>query len=398
MEFTIENEILTIVLSGRLDGESVERVEREMMEISQAHPHKSLHVDARDLSYVASSGLRIMLKMAKMEKDFHLDNLCDTVYNVFEMTGFTKIMNIHKALRRVNLENCEILGAGGNGAIYRISEDEIVKVIFNQMAYQDLDKELARAKEAFLLGVPTAISFDMVDCGEGRRGLVYETIKSITLGETIQQEPERLEELTKQYIAQLNALHAIHTDNPVFGSAKDDYCQQVKNASKYLSEEEGQLLQQILDVLPEGDCLVHCDAHPKNLMIQNGEMIWIDMEKISVGHPIYDLISIAVTINSMTNPELAMKITGMTVPLLERLNDCFIRTYFNTDDPAKIKRYNDVFNSMRLVRTVFAIGLSSSNTEKYRPAIIEMARKVFFPNISNIALAIKMLVQEIDAR
>ena len=57
---------------------------------------------------------------------------------------------------------------------------------FNPKTYAGLDKELAKAKEAFLLGIPTAISFDMVDCGDGKRGVVYETIKSLTLGETIQ--------------------------------------------------------------------------------------------------------------------------------------------------------------------------------------------------------------------
>ena len=46
---------------------------------------------------------------------------------------------------------------------------------------------------SFLLGVPTAITFDMVDCGEGHRGVVYETLHSITLGEMLQMHPEEMD-------------------------------------------------------------------------------------------------------------------------------------------------------------------------------------------------------------
>jgi hypothetical protein len=124
------------------------------------------------------------------------------------MTGFSRIINISKALRKIDLEKCERIGFGGNGAVYSVSEDEIVKVNYNPDTYEGLDKELTKAKEAFLLGIPTAISFDTVDCGDGKRGVVYEIIKNRTLGETMQAEPERIEELTEQYVAQLNRLHA----------------------------------------------------------------------------------------------------------------------------------------------------------------------------------------------
>lgn len=395
LNYRIEDDALIISLGGRLDAESVERIEREMIEISKENPHTSLHIDATDLEYISSSGLRIILKCAKAEKDFYLENVCENVYNVFAMTGFTRIMNISKALRRINLDECEKIGSGSNGAIYRISEDEIVKVNYNPVTYQTLNKELAKAKEAFLLGVPTAISFDIVDCGDGRKGLVYETIKSITLGETIQKHPERMEELTERYVEELNALHSIHTDNPIFGSAKELYRIQVENTVKYLTEEEGKLLYRILDVLPDGDRLVHCDAHPKNLMVKNNDMMWIDMEQISTGHPIYDLISIAVILKGMKDEEIARGISGMDIKTLNAMNDCFIRKYFKTDDPVAIEQYNNVFTSMRLIRSVFAIGFRSRNTELLRPQIIAMAREVFFPNIENIIAGLQGLISSI---
>lgn len=398
MNYTYElnDNVLLVSLEGRLDTEASAKFEAAIAEICKENVHESLVFDASKLEYIASSGLRIMLKMVKTEKNFRIENLSPAIYSVFEMTGFSKIINITKALRKIDLEKCERIGFGGNGAVYRVSEDEIVKVNYNPETYAGLDSELAKAKEAFLLGIPTAISFDLVDCGEGKRGVVYETIKSLTLGETMQNEPNRMEELTEQYIKQLNQLHSTRTDNPIFGSAKAGYCKQVKDASKYFTEEEGELLKLILEALPEGDRLVHCDAHPKNLMIQNGEMLWIDMEQMSAGHPIYDLISIAVILNGMRTDEMIMSIAGMTNETVALLKESFIRQYFKTDDPVMIEKYGSMINALRLIRTVFAIGFKSQNTDKYRPAIIDMARQVFFPNIQNIVAGVKYLVNSID--
>lgn len=390
--YNLDNGVLTVSLDGRIDTEAAVKFEAELAEICKNNPHESMVFDAEKLLYVASSGLRTILKMAKTEKNFSVENVSPAVYSVFEMTGFSRIIKIRKALRKIDLEKCEKIGFGGNGAVYRVSEDEIVKVNYNPATYAALDLELAKAKEAFLLGIPTAISFDLVDCGEGKRGVVYETIKSRTLGESIQSNPELMEELTERYVEQLNTLHAVHTDNPIFGNAKDNYRTQVENASKYLTEEEGKMLEQILDVLPEGDRLVHCDAHPKNIMIQNGDMLWIDMEGMATGHPIYDLISIAVVLNGMRTDEMSLGICGMDNQTVLKFKDCFIRKYFKTEDPEAVQRYSSMIDALRLIRAVLAIGFTSKNTEEFRPAIIGMARQVFFPNIQKIAGGIQHLV------
>lgn len=392
----LENEILTVYPVGRLDTDSSVKFETEILDICNANKHESLILDATELQYVASSGLRVILKIAKSEKNFKIENVSSAIYSVFEMTGFSRIINISKALRKIDLEKCERIGFGGNGAVYRVSEDEIVKVNYNPATYGGLEKELTKAKEAFLLGVPTAISFDLVDCGDGKRGVVYETIKSTTLGEAMHSDPSRMEELTDRYVEQLNALHSIRTDNPVFGSAKDNFRKQVEDSSKYLTEEEGKLLHLVLDALPEGDRLVHCDAHPKNLMIQNGEMLWIDMEQMAVGHPIYDLISIAVILDGMRTEEMIMNIAGMSNANVALLKECFLRKYFKTEDKAMLEKLGSMMGALRLIRTVFAIGFKTPQNDKYRQAIIDMARKVFFPNIQNIVAGVKSLLSVVD--
>lgn len=389
MDFCLENEVLTIFLKGRLDTESAARTEENILLISEENPHKSIVFDATELQFIASSGLRTVLKIAKSEKDFSIINVTPAVYNVFEMTGFTKIINITKALRRINLEECELIGRGGMGGVYRVSEDEIVKVNYNSAEDENIKIELAKAKEAFLLGIPTAISFDIVDCGDGKKGVIYETIKSKTIGELIQSNPERLEELTMKYVAHLKALHSITTDNKIFNSAKESFADQLRNAAKHYTEEEAKELKRILDILPEGNTMVHGDGHPKNVMMQGDDAFWIDMEMMSIGHPIYDLMAISVLIKINSSDAAAIHMSGMDTTNLAKFKDCFIRHYFETEDEEMIAQYDSLLDALRLIRRAFATGFNSPMIERARPNTLKEMRELLFPHVDEVIEAVE---------
>ena len=109
MNYTYEltNDVLFVSLEGRLDTETSAKFEVAIAEICKENVHGSLVLDASKLEYIASSGLRIMLKMVKTEKNFRIVNVSPMVYNVFDVTGFSKIIIITKALRKIDLEKCE---------------------------------------------------------------------------------------------------------------------------------------------------------------------------------------------------------------------------------------------------------------------------------------------------
>ena len=102
--FKLENDVLLVSLAGRLDTEASVAFETELAAKCKENPHGSVVFDASGLDYIASSGLRIILKMAKTEKNFRVENVSASVYNVFDVTGFSKIINISKALRKIDLD------------------------------------------------------------------------------------------------------------------------------------------------------------------------------------------------------------------------------------------------------------------------------------------------------
>ena len=114
-------ENLTLKLGKRIDTTNYIEVEKELLKQIAATPHTTLTLDAEDLDYIASSGLRVVLKIARMDKKLRIINTDLKVYNIFEMTGFSKIIHIEKKPRKIDLSQCTLLGAGGTGAVYRIS-------------------------------------------------------------------------------------------------------------------------------------------------------------------------------------------------------------------------------------------------------------------------------------
>ena len=77
--FNLNDCVLTVSVDGRLDTEASVRFDAEIAEISRNNPHESMVLDAEKLQYVASSGLRTILKLVKTEKNFSMEHVSDSV-------------------------------------------------------------------------------------------------------------------------------------------------------------------------------------------------------------------------------------------------------------------------------------------------------------------------------
>ena len=206
--FTNNNGDATITLSGKLDTSVSAKTKSEIDKHLAAGNINSLTIDAEGLEYISSSGLRILLTLAKSYKDFKLTGANAEVYDVLSMTGFTKIIKVERALRQLSIDGCEQIGVGGVGTVYRLDGDTIIKVFREGTTIDEVRKEITMSKEAFVMGTPTAISFDIVKVGS-QYGLVYELLNAETLSSCIKRAPERIDEYARQYANLFRQLHSI---------------------------------------------------------------------------------------------------------------------------------------------------------------------------------------------
>ena len=88
-----ENAVVEIV--GRLDTTTAPSLEKTLNE--DISGIKNLILDFKGLEYISSAGLRVVLAaQKKMQKigSMKLINVCESVMEVFEITGFADILTI----------------------------------------------------------------------------------------------------------------------------------------------------------------------------------------------------------------------------------------------------------------------------------------------------------------
>ena len=281
---------VTLILAGRLDTATSSQASADIDRLlATVSPETRLTCDAERLEYISSSGLRILLSLSKRYKDFRIIEAQSMVYEVLDTTGFTKIMTVERALRHLSVEGCEVIGVGGVGTVYRLDGDTIIKVFREGTTIDEVRHEITMSKEAFVMGMPTAISFDMVQVGS-QYGLVYELLQADTLSACIKREPKRIDEFARKYADLFRQLHAIEVSG---GSsvpcAIERERQQIHHIRRYFSQEAIDLMLRIVDAIPDASRLMHLDLQAKNAMVQNGELMLIDMGEVGYGHPMLDL-------------------------------------------------------------------------------------------------------------
>ena len=394
MKTQLENNALTIFLEGRIDTNNAPAVETELRSLLEQNPGADLTLDAAGLEYISSAGLRVLMKLRK-QADVALPviNVSPEVYEIFETTGFTELLDVRKKLREISVEGCEKLGQGGNGAVYRLDEDKIVKVYKPWMALDAIDRERSFARTAFVNGIPSVIAYDMVQVGDCL-GVVFELLRSDTLGHAMRDNPEKLEEYVDQYVALAKTLHSTHVPAGSFTRVQEVMHGKADNLGQWCSDEEIALLHSIIDEIPDADTVTHNDLHPGNIMLQDGELVLIDMPEVTMGPPICDLAAIFRDMVSapQNRPDAIESSVGMSAELIQKVGNLFFMKYTGITDPAALGEYYKKLGLLYAVNVVLAAGGGSERAMKSAPIIMDMLlRGVVAPNEQAIRQLYKAL-------
>ena len=93
-----ENNTIMVRFSGRMDTPGAHEITPKMNALAE-EADKTIILDCTDLTYISSSGLRIFLTLRKAAADkggkIIIRNICDDIRNVFMMTGFLNLFEIH---------------------------------------------------------------------------------------------------------------------------------------------------------------------------------------------------------------------------------------------------------------------------------------------------------------
>ena len=316
-----------IRISGRVDSTNAKQFEDELLAAVAA---ADVTIDADELEYISSAGLRVLLKLKKQASgEVSVINVSPEVYDIFEVTGFTTLLNVSKKLREVSVEGCEVIGEGANGKVYRLDDETIIKVFAPGVSMDIVKEERDFAQAAFIAGVPTAISYDVVKCGDSY-GAVYEMLNAKTVASVIKENPERAEELGRRLGKLLKELHQTEADKDVLSDMLEAYKDRVEYLNKYYTEDEVNKLKYVYELLPERSTIVHGDFHAKNVMLMDDELVFIDMGDVGYGYPLQDLggTYLAMVRIGKMNPDMTETYVGMNYDLCKIVWKALTDEYF----------------------------------------------------------------------
>ncbi len=327
-----DNSEIRISIEGRIDSVNASEVETSINEIVSGQEVSRVIFDCKALKYISSAGLRIFLRLKKDCQDIRIVEVSHEVYDIFEMTGFTEILNVERAYRSISLKGCELIGEGSNGKVYRYDRETIVKV-FKKDDLDSIIKERDISKRALILGIPTAIPYDIVKV-DGHYASAFELIDAKSFSEIIKENPDSLSDCIDMSVSLLRNIHGLELHQKEFPDYKGYLLSCLKDVEEALPDSVVVKARGLIEAIPESNHVVHGDFHTKNLMFQNDEVIIIDMDTLSLGNPVFEFAQqfFAYTGLGEVDRSLVEGFFGIDWELCQRYREETLRRYLGFSD------------------------------------------------------------------
>lgn len=370
-----EGDTQILLLQGRIDSANAADAEAQIRAAADGISGE-LVFDAGALEYISSAGLRVILRMKKLRNEMRIINVSPEVYEIFDMTGFTEMMDISKAYRKLSVDGCEVIGEGANGKVYRIDADTIVKVYKNHDALEEIHNERELARKAFVMGVPTAIPYDVVQVGD-LYGSVFELLNAKSFAKIMIADPSKTDELAKASVDILKTMHATMLKPGELPDKKAEALVWAEFCREHLPADVGDKLVSLVQAVPDTYNMLHGDYHIKNIMQQNGENLLIDMDTLAMGHPIFEFSAIyAAYIGfSCIDHEQVMRFLGIPYEQSLQFWNATLKYYFGTDDADALRAIEEkaaIICYARLLRRTFR---KAKEDEAYKAKMVEYCKQ-----------------------
>lgn len=263
----------------------------------------------------------------------------------------------YKKYRKVSVDGCKLLGRGAKGDVYRYDDELVIKVFNQNNTYRDVEQEISQSRKAFILGIPTAISFGIVSVGD-RYGAMYELVESDTLSGCIAKAPGQVETYAVMMAELAHTIHSIEvTEEDGFSDVSERYLNYVRNGIAYENEALADKCIKLIEGISHSDTLIHGDFHTGNVFLQNGEPLLIDMDRVATGHPIAeisDLYYFYVVLGEEA-PSVVENFMGFSYQTAQQFFSLFLKHYLGTNDESKLKEVTEKASLLCYIRMIHRI-------------------------------------------
>lgn len=339
--------VLHVSVSGRIDTLNAEQFGDEIRRISANAPERSVVLDFCEVEMLTSAGIRELLKFKKAGMDFALINACRDVYFALKLTGFTDILDISRAVEKIDLAGCEFIGSGATADVFKVDEETVVKVYTKETDIDEILNERIMAKKAFVAGIPTAISYGLTEV-EGKPALVFELINAKSLAKLFGADRANVERYIGAYVRTAKEIQSIDKSeiDIQLRNETDDFLEKLEAIAPALTEETYRKLKALAAHYDGATNLLHMDIQPNNLMNTDGGLIVIDMDTLAYGSPVYELGNLYRTLIpywDIFDAEDQIKFLSFDYETAKELWSRYLSTFYPQDSEQELQEKERLF-------------------------------------------------------
>ena len=345
---SVSSGVCTVLLSGRIDTVSAPEFGRRIDEIHHEYPDLPLKLDFSETEILTSCGIRELLRFLKAGYNFFLENVNSDVYFSLKLTGMTMLLDVRRTIPPLSVEGCELIGAGANAEVYKLSDDSIVKVFTRALPLDDIIEERMLAKTAFAAGIPTAISFGLTEVN-GKPGLVFELIDAKSIAKLIGEDRRNIDRYVGLYAELLRDIHAVDCQSWKRHSLireAERFSAKVGLLADFLRPDCAEKLQAIALSLAKKHSMLHMDMQPNNVMVTGSELCLIDMDSVSQGAPEFELAQIKRALILYWSLDDQTRFLGFDRAASEELWNRLLRLYYGTEDESFLAEKEKLFTAI----------------------------------------------------
>ena len=290
MKFSCEDGTLKITLPEKINTANAAEFEKELFAIDELNDAKEFVFDANNLEFISSLGLRVIFKFEKKFEDTPLTiiNTSSEVREILDDTGITSFVKVYKKVRHVDLNSLTLLGSGMYGAVYRINEEQILKVFYNVQSEIEMRKMIEVIRIAFTHDIPTIMPFEVVKTDKGF-GIVLELLNATLLSTLMHDNPKDFDKYVVEMVELAKSLADTKFEEGTLKNHNDFMTEFVESSAEFLTPAEITAIKYYIDIVPRRNSGVHCDFHARNIMVMDGKPLLIDMDYFCCGHPVWDI-------------------------------------------------------------------------------------------------------------
>lgn len=356
MNNVLEEKTLTIYVTASEFLFNPRKMKDELIDLVKQNKEKDINIDLGDFDNIVQSLIDFLVEILKNNENVSLVNLRGNVFDEFRKQGYTNQYPIFRRLLPVTIEGCEEIGGGFFSKFYRLNEDTCVKVYNEKASIDNIILEKEKAKQAMILGVPTAIPFTIVNV-DGHFGVLFEYINGKTLGKTILNDKEHIDMWIKKYVDLLLNLKDTKVENSIFPNCEEVYLEKAEYIKDFIAKEDYEKIKEIICSIEDTRSIVHADCHINNIMVSNNEIFLIDLDTLMIGNTIYELAGFYCTYQIFEelypgNNDEFLKLDKQTV---QKILDGIYNSYFGTNDQQIIERNKKRVRLIALIHMLYWI-------------------------------------------